>query len=347
MQVFNTIGRGLSLPFEVDGLDGQLLLDNVSSGTESITGSRISSICGPLILHDNGQVLSLLGRCPIRLPAAADDWVWALYNTGLSPVLQELFGSLGAAADGPFHGPPCRLQVQLGTQRHECTIQLPAATLIAMTTRACWRPMIPASNLLLRVFLPVIIGELHLSMGQLQRLRPGDVLMPEHLRFTPQGVGVWLPSRTPWPVRITHARQQVWLHLTTGDTHMDPAFDPEMIQANEAAYEPYADMTHEAYPQDGHVSNEDHADIEDNKPWESSALGHFSDLLLPLSIRCGHLQLSLYELQRLAPGSVLPILGAAPGEAALYHGERRLAYGELVQIDDGLGMQITRLDTLA
>lgn len=68
-----------------------------------------------------------------------------------------------------------------------------------------------------------------------------------------------------------------------------------------------------------------------------------SGLNLALTVRCGDVNLSLEALGRLAAGSVVQVMGMAPGEATLCHEERVVAYGELVDVDGRLGMQITRL----
>ncbi|WP_019411291.1 FliM/FliN family flagellar motor switch protein [Pseudomonas psychrophila] len=66
-------------------------------------------------------------------------------------------------------------------------------------------------------------------------------------------------------------------------------------------------------------------------------------LNLELTLRCGHINLSLSALQHLAPGSVLGISGVTPGHATLCHGERVVAHGELVEVDGHLGLHITRV----
>lgn len=68
-----------------------------------------------------------------------------------------------------------------------------------------------------------------------------------------------------------------------------------------------------------------------------------SGLTLKLTVRCGQVNLSLDALGRLAAGSVVDVTGMAPGTATLCHEERVVAYGELVDVDGRLGMQITRL----
>lgn len=79
---------------------------------------------------------------------------------------------------------------------------------------------------------------------------------------------------------------------------------------------------------------------QDATPPQPSAL---AGLTLALTVRCGEVRLSLEALGRLAAGSVVDVTGMAPGAATLCHEERVVAYGELVDVDGRLGMQITRL----
>ncbi|WP_434698158.1 FliM/FliN family flagellar motor switch protein [Pseudomonas sp. D1-1] len=79
---------------------------------------------------------------------------------------------------------------------------------------------------------------------------------------------------------------------------------------------------------------------QDAAPQQPSPL---SGLTLALTVRCGEVRLSLEALGRLAAGSVVDVTGMAPGAATLCHEDRVVAYGELVDVDGRLGMQITRL----
>nr|MBC8800314.1 FliM/FliN family flagellar motor switch protein [Pseudomonas congelans]QVX13065.1 hypothetical protein DBV21_07665 [Pseudomonas congelans] len=72
--------------------------------------------------------------------------------------------------------------------------------------------------------------------------------------------------------------------------------------------------------------------------------GAFNDLALPLTLRCGQINLTLGELATLVPGTVLEVPGIKPGLAGLYYGERRLAQGELVDVEGRLGLQILQVD---
>jgi len=76
-------------------------------------------------------------------------------------------------------------------------------------------------------------------------------------------------------------------------------------------------------------------------------LSPLSQLPVALTLRCGSLNLTLDELRRLDSGSVLEVHGVTPGHASLCHGEQVVAEGELVDVEGRLGLQITRMASLA
>ncbi|WP_296187372.1 FliM/FliN family flagellar motor switch protein [Pseudomonas sp. UBA1879] len=72
-------------------------------------------------------------------------------------------------------------------------------------------------------------------------------------------------------------------------------------------------------------------------------LDPLDQLPIALTLRCGHLALTLGDLRHIAAGTVLEVSGVAPGHATLCHGDRVVAEGELVDVDGRLGLQITRM----
>ncbi|MEO4016684.1 FliM/FliN family flagellar motor switch protein [Pseudomonas rossensis] len=75
---------------------------------------------------------------------------------------------------------------------------------------------------------------------------------------------------------------------------------------------------------------------------QSTAIDPLYQMPLELTLCCGILILTLGDLRRLAPGTVLEVTGTLPGHATLCHGERVVAEGELVDVDGRLGLQLTR-----
>ena len=71
-----------------------------------------------------------------------------------------------------------------------------------------------------------------------------------------------------------------------------------------------------------------------------------ADLPLTLQVQLGELSLSVAELSTLTAGSVLPLPADAYRRLQLRYGGQRVATGELVQIGDALGVQLTQVPGL-
>ena len=143
--------------------------------------------------------------------------------------------------------------------------------------------------------------------------------------------------------------------------------------ANEALYdvelEPLTDEDQDASPEAEHAYADDRqasdelpaaddwaapaADpteaVDDAPPADTLAsdpidtLDPLDQLPMALTLRCGHLALTLGDLRHIAAGTVLEVSGVAPGHATLCHGDRVVAEGELVDVEGRLGLQITRM----
>lgn len=71
-----------------------------------------------------------------------------------------------------------------------------------------------------------------------------------------------------------------------------------------------------------------------------------ADLPLNLDVSLGQLHLSLSELSAIQPDSVLPLPAHAHRQVQLQHDGQIVANGELVQVGDRLGLQLTRVARL-
>jgi type III secretion protein Q len=315
------LGRGLRLPFAVDDEPGELLLE---PGPGPSGGTPVTLECahGHFCLSEPSAVLSLFGGCPVILPAepGADDWFWALFHEALSPQLRALFGQIKPLAEPTPTDFDCRLSVRLGEARAVCRLSLAPEVLLALRANAAWQPLATALPADWPLQLPLPLGRLRLGIGQLRRLRPGDVLLPEEPLFDPSGHGQLRLGRHLLAVRLDNRCAPP--HLTVlayeeNDMHDD--------------FEPATDWS----------AQQDAPEAEQEDTGEPEP---FADLPLALTLRCGKLQLNLGELQELAPGMLLEVADIGPGMASLYYGERPVAHGELVEIDGRLGLQVTRVD---
>lgn len=342
------LGAGVSLAFEVAGEAGVVEL-TPASGAAKATPFVLECAQGALALDEPGPVLSLFGECPVVLPAepcADDAWFWALFQQTLSESLRQAFGFLRPLAGHVVGGIACRVEVKTGAARATSHLQIAGTTLLGVLGAAPWqRRNLPwGDDLALDVPLP--LGHLTLAARHVAALRPGDVLVPESALFDSSGQGIIRLGRQcarvrvydrAAPLRLTLLALEETAMSTTADTDiLTPDWD-DTTRYEPDVQAPEVDEQPAPYPVDSDATQAPVAD-------PAATRERFDDLPLALTIRCGHLSLTLGELRDLAPGSVLQVQGVAPGAAALFHGERALAHGELVEVDGRLGLQITRVD---
>ena len=81
-----------------------------------------------------------------------------------------------------------RLTLTLGDLRAQGSLTAPIATINALLDKPSWQPVNTALPDALPLGFPLITG-LTLSVAQLTRLRPEDVLLPTRASFSPDGEG--------------------------------------------------------------------------------------------------------------------------------------------------------------
>ncbi|MEA3402465.1 MAG: FliM/FliN family flagellar motor switch protein [Armatimonadota bacterium] len=82
---------------------------------------------------------------------------------------------------------------------------------------------------------------------------------------------------------------------------------------------------------------------EDITGLQSGAMAALSQLALPLSVRIGTTTLALQELLELRAGSVVTLDRGLDAPVEVLVGERVVARGELVAVDEEMGVRITEI----
>ncbi|NVZ19378.1 FliM/FliN family flagellar motor switch protein [Pseudomonas costantinii] len=312
------LGRGLRLPFQVAGQNGELLLEPGRSpaGAKPLC---FETACGVLALAEAGPVLSLLGECPVTLAPSGNDpqsWFWALFQHHLSPQVSALLGYVRLVEVARPLGFGCQVSVTLGASRVVGFVWLTPGSFLTLCEAGPWRSVAASMAAQFQLTIAVLLGHLQLSVAQVRSLRAGDVLVLEQAFFQAQGVGHLQVGRQRLHGRIDDDTGPLCLTLTSiEDASVDEDF-----------------------------SAPDYSEYEGDEP-VMDAFGHepFDELSMVLNVRCGTLNLTLGELRNLSPGTVLGIAGYAPGMAGLYYGERPIGLGQLVEVDGRLGLQIARV----
>lgn len=340
------LGSGVSLPFEVAGETGSLEL-TLGNGPTADAPCALECAHGVLVLGEPGPVLSLFGECPVALPAEPgtdDAWFWALFQQTLSESLRQAFGYLKPVAGPVSEAIACRLEVRIGAAGATSHLQVAGATLLGLLRAAPWQHCAMPWDERLELLVPLPLGHLALAAGQLAALRPGDVLVPESALFDASGQGLIHLGRHCLRVRVHSRNAPLRLTLLAlEETDMSTTADTDILTPE---WDDTTGYEADALAPDAVAEPTPAAAEAPEATAQAPAAAHerFDDLPLALTIRCGHLHLTLGQLRNLAPGAVLQVQGVTPGAAALFHGERALAHGELVEVDGRLGLQITRVE---
>ncbi len=336
------------MTFSVAGQAGRLSLRASHRAPPAKPLQWFDCTLGPLGLSDAQAVLGAWSSNPTFVSAdaqAQSAWFWPLYNAGLATELAALLGALQprgepSAADGPMSH--CELTLELPHGRIHSLLALPSAGLADGFERAPWNAKPPGDHSGMTLAFAVRLGQLSLPQQQLQTLRAGDVLCPAEADFDSAGNGVLSLGPRRLQVRVVEQAERLQLQVVqieenavAEDNPLDyPAQTADEVWDNNDAY---------AYNEDNGAAEQGEPFATTERPTEPLTEA-FADLSLPLTLRCGEIRLSLGELAALAPGAVLEVPGVTPGLAGLYYGERRLAQGELVDVEGRLGLQITQVD---
>ncbi|RMQ40225.1 hypothetical protein ALQ04_04320 [Pseudomonas cichorii] len=330
------IGSGLSLPFQLNRQQGQLGLRLAPMPGQSVDEGHLECASGPLRLTNTEALLGLLSSCPALLqPADSGEdhqWYWQLYNHYLSPELQRLFGTLQPLGEPHEPGLDCLLEARINGLRVCSRLSAPPSTLLDLLDRGQWRYAQVAPVYPWPISTPLVLGHLVLKYRELSGLRPGDVLLPDHPLFTPNGHGILQLGSCRLSLVQESANALCFTLTELEQDTMNATIDH--FAASDSDNPIMLDDIHE------------HEDFAASDSEQNDDLERFNDLALALTLRAGNLSLSLGQLRSLAVGSVLTFNGCAPGHAMLFHGERALAHGELVDVEGRLGLQITRMEAL-
>ncbi|WP_049278536.1 type III secretion system cytoplasmic ring protein SctQ [Serratia marcescens] len=324
VQTLGLIGYGLRLPFQLGDSAGELRIGLIA-GEPQTADVALRCVAGPLWLSDAEGVCALLSDCPSLPPCNDEDrlWYWPLFNHALSVQLRALFGELGAAnGEPPADALSVRLTVTLDELRAQSVLTATPDVLCGLLAAPGWQGELNNALAALPLTLPFCVGALSLSLTELARLRPNDVLLPREDTFTPHGAGT---------LRFAYFRARGEL---VGAEERSTGFYLIDLETTSVTF-PYHD-------------NETKSDVQDENRVEWSADSEPASVMLDplplaLTVRCGHLRLTVGDLQRLAPGTTIMVDHVQPGEALLCHGDYPLAKGELVDVEGRLGLQITHM----
>jgi type III secretion protein Q len=189
------------------------------------------------------------------------------------------------------------------------------AALQAALSRDAWRPVGHDRTPLpddWRLRVPLELGSTSIPLAMLRTLASGDVVLVESPLFDLSGQG-----------RLRLGRLAVNGVLSFGN-------QPSLAITNWAC-----------------SPSEPAMDTEHDVPTEDQRTPPLDEVPVRLSFELGTIELSLGELQGLAPGMVLPIAQALPPAVRIHASGRLIGAGELVEVDGRLGVQLTRFGAVS
>ena len=323
VQAYRRLGRGLRFSFEVAGEVGELLLEP-GRAPECGVSLSLETRCGVMTFSDAGPLLSLMGDCPVVLADTENDpcsWFWALFEQRMSTQLVSVFGYVRPICDVQPQTFECRASIALGQARSVSRLRMAPESLLALYESGHWHPLKASVADRFPFLIPVILGQLQLSVEQLRSVQPGDVVLLESTQLDVEGVGQLNVGKLRLHVMIDDEGARRCLNICSIE---EVAVDDVFFASTDVDANANANANANAQ----RVLDEDQS---------------LENLPLALSVRCGALKLSLGELRQLAPGVVLNIEGYSPGMAGLYYGDRPIGQGQLVEVDGRLGLQLSRI----
>lgn len=246
----------------------------------------------------------------------ASSWQYEIYRQHLHPALQPLLTPLTLCSE---ETPLCHQNTTSWhwvemlwqhNQHHGSVYLLTSLSLLRQwLALGCWQTISQLDDRHLNVCTPLTLGDTKVS----QSIDIGDVLLVSPAYFSVSGSG--FISLANHIIEIDYQPQGTQPHYLI--TQVSSSIDSEVSMF---------DPSH---------SNGDFTDVTPS---------HQDDAInASLRVVAGHVSLSLAQLRSLAPGQVLIPQGEASGYASIYHGNTRIARGEIVAVENQLGVQISEI----
>jgi type III secretion protein Q len=197
-----------------------------------------------------------------------------------------------------------------GLGRSWCELRLACsdATKLVELFDRCAARLAPAADLPVTVC--VRVAATTLSVGEISRLSPGDVVLVEQCWRKPHSALAVIAEHLVAPVEFTAAGGQL---VTAPMRGRGSAWEWSMEN----------------------VSGKPSGDGEQN--------GVLDDLPVKLVFELGRVELSLREIRQLAPGAVVALARPLEESVDVVANGRRIGRGNLIQIGDSLGVRLARL----
>jgi type III secretion protein Q len=156
--------------------------------------------------------------------------------------------------------------------------------------------------------LRVRVAAAAMSLAEIHSIEPGDILLPDDLARQPDGGVAVIGEHLVAPVEITPAGYRLGARIRRGrGSPLEWSLNPQ------------------------------------TPPHAGTADGAIGDVPVRVMFEAGMLDFDLRNVQKLAPGTVVPLARAASDGLDITVNGRRIGRGRLVRIGDATGVRVTRL----
>jgi type III secretion protein Q len=291
--------RRFRLEFTVDGVAGEAVL----------CGSLVDAITCAVDPQE-----PLVGLRP--------EYAGVLVEFALRDELEALEQNLGCRfaiaalcpePQAPASADPLVLSVMIaveGVGRSWCELRLvgnAANNLVALLDRYAARLKAAAG---LPVAVCVRVAAATLSVGEISRLSPGDVVLVEQCCRKPRAAVAVIAEHLVAPVALTEAGGEL---VTAPMRGRGSAWEWSM------------------------------ENVAGKPSWDGEEDGVLDDLPVKLVFELGRVDLSLREIRQLAPGAVVALARPLEESVDVVANGRRIGRGNLIQVGDSLGVRLARL----
>lgn len=281
--------------------------------------------CGPLELCDGVRLLLALtgidlGDSALEMPQSK--WLTAAILGRLATTPLAVMTSIARGTLPPDHvSIPLRMTLRSSTHAFAITARASSACWLDFLSRGQWlREQLQACHFdAVPVAVPILIGCHTMPCTMLDEVAPGDILIPDTLRFDHSGRGLLQVGH--WRLTAEYVPPG-GIAITSLEANMDEATAP---QKDAADAEPNRDEV---------LLVRSTAELPDK-------LHHLFDTVpVTLQFEMGRLHTTLGQLRTMAAGTILPIDGGSPAVISVRAGERAMGQGELVDVNGRLAIRI-------
>lgn len=214
------------------------------------------------------------------------------------------------------------------------------------------RPTTPLRYPDLKVELSLRTSVIWLDLGTLRSLKPGDILLADDETMDNKGIALtlgetWLLNASymdggltlTQPLRLaTKKDRDLWMMANNKDIDDD---DEPLNDPLEEGQDAVKTGGHQSQPRPDSDNSQPQATAPADEPPKEDTI--FDEVPIKLVFELGRQEISLGRLQELGPGHVFQLDRPIGDAVDVFAGGRRVGQGEIVQVDDQVGVRMTRL----